>query len=159
MGLVSEPVKIHWKKGKDLTGGLTDAAVKLWDAKKVAGTANGNAKVKDSNLPEYQALTKKIELNEETSLSFFAWFGFVSSWRYVSAEESEAATAAESERREKRRKGQKVDEEPEESGDDHQQTEVYPPGEEIATIIAEDLWPQAIKYYSMFITSISYGPI
>ena len=158
MGLVSEPVKIHWKKGKDLTGGLTDAAVKLWDAKKkVAGTANGNAKAKDSNLPEYQALTKKIEQNEETSLSFFAWFGFVSSWRYVSAEESEAATAAELERREQRRKGQNMDEEPEESGDDHQQTEVYPPGEEIATIIAEDLWPQAIKYYSTFITSISYG--
>ena len=124
MGLVSEPVKIHWKKGKDLTGGLTDAAVKLWDAKKVAGTANGNVKTNDSNLPEYRALTKKIEQNEETSLSFFAWFGFVSSWRYVSAEESEAATAAELERREKRRKGQKVDEEPEESGDDHQQTEV-----------------------------------
>ncbi|OCL15107.1 hypothetical protein AOQ84DRAFT_307784 [Glonium stellatum] len=149
MGLVSEPVKIHWKKGKDLTGGLTDAAVKLWDAKlKAAGSANGDAKAKASSLPEYKALMKKIEQGEEASLSFFAWFGFVSSWRYVSAEESEAATAAELERREKRKKGEKVEDEPEDEPDnDHQQTEVYPPGEEIATIIAEDLWPQAIKYY------------
>ncbi|OCK80593.1 hypothetical protein K432DRAFT_297305 [Lepidopterella palustris CBS 459.81] len=149
MGLVSEPVKINWKKGKDLTGGLTDAAVNLWEAKKkLSGAANGNAKVKESSLPEYQALTKKIEESEESSLSFFTWFGFVSSWRYVSAEESEAATAADAEKRGKRKNGEKVDDEPEDDEDDNsQQTEVYPPGEELATIIAEDLWPSAIKYF------------
>lgn len=149
VGLVSEPVKINWKKDKDLTGGLTDAAYTLWEArKKLHSKIKANLKA-ESQLPEYQALANKIELSEEASVSFFAWFGYVSSWRYVTAEESEQATKKEAENVEKRKKGETVEDEPEDEDDDvdMQETEVFPQGDELATIIAEDLWPSAIKYY------------
>ena len=37
VGLVSEPVKVHWKKGRGLTGGLGVAAGELWGARKKGG--------------------------------------------------------------------------------------------------------------------------
>lgn len=144
-GLVSEPVKINWKKGKDLTGGLTDAAYALDQARKKLAKRDPKAETK---LPEYKALAKKIEQGTEASLSFFTWFGFVSSYRWISAEESEQAENEEAARLEKVKKGEKLEEQPEEEDDiDHQETEVFPQGDEIATLIAEDLWPSAIKYY------------
>lgn len=145
-GLVSEPVKINWKKDKDSTFGLTDAAIKLADAKKKAGD-----KKKEAELPEYKKLASMIEESEEASPSFFAWFGFVSDYRWISAEESEQAEKEDAERLEKLKRGEKV-EEPEDDDDDttdYQETEVFPQGGEIATLIAEDLWPSAIQYYSM----------
>lgn len=145
-GLVSEPVKISWKKGQDLTGGLTDAAHALFEAKKKVG---GDAK-KESALPEYKDLAKKIETDSEMSHSFFLWFGFVSSYKWVSAAESEAAWKAEAERHEKRTRGEDVEDDPndEDDGQDTQETEVFPGGDEVATLIAEDMWPSAIKYFS-----------
>jgi hypothetical protein len=150
-GLVSEPVKIHWKEGKDLTGGLTDAAYNLFEAKKKAvGSSNGNAKGKETNLPEYKSLAAMIEESEDPALSFFTWFGFVSSYKWVSAEESEEASKKEAERLAKQRAGEKIEEEDDEDEDDidYQETEVFPTGDQLATIIAEDMWPSAIKYYS-----------
>ncbi|KAF2651261.1 hypothetical protein K491DRAFT_99569 [Lophiostoma macrostomum CBS 122681] len=150
-GLVSEPVNIHWKKGQDLTDGLTSAAYKLHQAKqKLAEPANGDAKTKETDLPEYKALAAKIEESEETSNSFFAFFSYISSWKSVSAEESEKASKLEADRLEKKKRGEKVeDDEPvDEPEYDWQETEVFPSGDELATIIAEDIWPSAIKYYS-----------
>ncbi|KAF2685115.1 hypothetical protein K458DRAFT_301309 [Lentithecium fluviatile CBS 122367] len=151
VGLVSEPVKIHWKKGKDLTGGLTDAAYELAQArKKLTKASNGDAKSKkDSSLPEYNALAKKIEESTEASLSFFAWFGFVSSYRWISAEESEQAEKEDTANLEKLKRGEKLDEDADDDDDevDYQETEVFPQGDEIATLLSEDLWPSAIKYY------------
>ncbi|KAF2467915.1 uncharacterized protein BDR25DRAFT_233630 [Lindgomyces ingoldianus] len=148
-GLVSEPVKIHWKKGRDLTGGLTDAAYALYEArKKLLAKSNGNAKSIETSLPEYKVLAKMIEQGEDASNSFFAWFGFVSSWRWVSAEESEQANKLEKERMEKRKRGEKVEDEAiDEDDQDFQEVEVFPQGDELATIIAEDMWPSAIKYF------------
>jgi hypothetical protein len=152
-GLVSEPVKIHWKKGKDLTGGLTDAAYQLGQAREKLPKASGSANLKETELPEYKALTQKMEESTEASLSFFAWFGFVSSYRWISAEESEQAEKEEAAKLEKLKRGETIDEEADDDDDDdevnHQDSEVYPQGEDIATLIAEDLWPSAIKYYSM----------
>lgn len=152
IGLVSEPVKIHWKKGRDVTGGLTDAAYDLWQAKqKLVKASKGSSKAKEeASLPEYKALVKKIEESSEASSSFFAWFAFVSSYRWISAEESEQAEKEDAARIEKLKRGEKVDDEPEDDDDDgvdYQETEVFPQGDEIAHLIAEDLWPQAIKYY------------
>ncbi|KAF2276544.1 uncharacterized protein EI97DRAFT_43668 [Westerdykella ornata] len=146
-GLVSEPVKIAWKEGNDLSGGLTDAAYKLWQAKQAK--AGGDAK-KATQLPEYKELAQKIEQSEEPQPSFFAWFGFVSSYKWVSAEESEQANQKEAEALEKKKKGEKVEEEEEDEEDDgvdSQETEVFPVGDQLATIIAEDMWPSAVKYY------------
>ena len=152
-GLVSEPVKINWKKGQDLTGGLTDAAYKLQQAKqKLAKSSKDDEKADETKLPEYKALAAKIEEGEEAANSFFSFFAFVSNFRWISAEESEKASKREAEEMEKRKRGEKVDdEEPTDEPEfDWQETEVFPQGEELATVIAEDMWPSAIKYYSMF---------
>ncbi|KAF2269579.1 hypothetical protein CC78DRAFT_564815 [Lojkania enalia] len=146
-GLISEPVKINWKKGKDMTGGLLDAAVKLHQAKQNLGE---DAKDKEASLPEYKALAKKVEENEEAFLSFFAWFGFVSSYKYVSAKESEEANKIEAENTEKKRRGEHVDDqEPNDDidGQDYQEVEIFPQGDIPATTLAEDIWPSAIRYF------------
>jgi hypothetical protein len=147
-GLVSEPVQIMWKKGKDLTEGLTDAAYRLSIATQKLSLTDPKAR----GLPEYKSLASKVESSEEASNSFFAWFGFVSSYKWVSAEESEKANKIEAERMEKRRRGEKVEDDDDDEDDDmeqdFQETEVFPGGDELATILAEDMWPSAIKYYS-----------
>ncbi|KAI2488354.1 nap family protein [Pyrenophora tritici-repentis] len=110
-GLVSEPVKINWKKGKDLTGGLTDAAYKLGELRKKLGadTASGAARKEEAKSKEYKKLAQLIETATDASVSFFGLFSFVSGYRW--------------------------------------EIEVFPGGDEVATIIAEDMWPNAIKYY------------
>ncbi|KAF2703021.1 hypothetical protein K504DRAFT_393228 [Pleomassaria siparia CBS 279.74] len=149
-GHVSEPVQINWRKGQDLTGGLTDAAYKLSQAKKKLASS-GKKDVKETTLPEYKALASKIEESEEASNSFFAWFAFVASYRWVSAEESEKAHKIEAEQKEKMKRGEKVDQDEEEPTDadeqDYQETEVFPQGDEVAALIADEMWPSAIKYY------------
>ncbi|EDU42603.1 nap family protein [Pyrenophora tritici-repentis] len=150
-GLVSEPVKINWKKGKDLTGGLTDAAYKLGELRKKLGadTASGAARKEEAKSKEYKKLAQLIETATDASVSFFGLFSFVSGYRWVSAEESAQVTKEEKERFEKIKRGEKVEEEDEEEEDpqDYQEIEVFPGGDEVATIIAEDMWPNAIKYY------------
>lgn len=150
-GLVSEPVKINWKKGKDTTDGLTDAAVELFEARKKLSGDKQSAKFK--KLPEYQKLIKKMELSEEGTQSFFSWFGFASVRPYVTAEQSAKAAKKEAEERAKRSKGEKVEQEKEEVDDDldlFEESEIFPGGEELATLIAEDVWPNAIKYFSTY---------
>jgi hypothetical protein len=154
-GLVSEPVKIHWKEGKDLTLGLTDAAFKFDQArKKLAGDSSKiEDRKKEAKTKEWKELAQKINTDTEASVSFFALFAFVSGFRFVSAEESEKVTKEIKERLEKIKNGEKVedkeDEEEDEDTIDYQEVEIFPNGDELATIIAEDMWPNAIKYYSM----------
>ncbi|KAI9830022.1 MAG: hypothetical protein M1819_005852 [Sarea resinae] len=151
-GLVSEPVKINWKKDKDLTEGLTDAAFKLWEAEKK--TANGSsAKGKDKKEPiqEHKDLVKLVEDSTEGSMSFFAWFCFRG--RDVSAEESVEAEKEEKERREKIKKGEKVESKEDDDDDDDEEEswlerEFFPQGEELAVSLSEDIWPGAIKYFT-----------
>lgn len=148
-GLVSEPVKVHWKKGKDPTKGLTDGAVALWEARRRISdmTAKG--------LPEYTALKKKVEHWNGMNTSFFTWFGWVSGRRWVSAEESKEATAKEAALKEQRKAGQKavvtdpaeVETEVEDELSD-EAVEVHQAGDDLAVSIAEDLWPNAIRYFT-----------
>lgn len=144
-GLVSEPVKIDWKKGQDTTEGLTGLAYELFEARKKSGDMT-NKKV-----PAYDKLVKKVESWNPENTSFFAWFGHVSPTRYITAEESAQATKEYKERQSKRAQGEKLDSpEPDEDailalqGDD----EIHPEGDELAQLIAEDVWPNAIKYFS-----------
>ncbi|TKA80111.1 hypothetical protein B0A49_01356 [Cryomyces minteri] len=143
-GLVSEPVKIHWKKGKDLTMGLTDAAVRLWEARQKAGD------MRAVKLPEYEALAKKVASDQ--SPSFFAWFGFVTARRWVSAEESAKAEKERESRRNKRKEGEEKAASPEidisDDAFDDQNAEVMPTGDELAISIGDDLWPGALKYFT-----------
>nr|EAQ71624.1 hypothetical protein MGCH7_ch7g1031 [Pyricularia oryzae 70-15] len=92
-GLVSEPVKINWKAGKDLTQGLTDAAYNLWVAQKGnaaqearrrarQGRPQGPATRAAKQLPEYKALAAMLEDADkaEGAISFFNFFSYRGRW-------------------------------------------------------------------------------
>ena len=141
-GLVSEPVKIHWKDGKDLTEGLTDDAIALFQARKKSGD------MMNRDLSQYKALTRKIEEWNGANTSFFTWFGWVSSRRYVGAEESEQAKKQAAERRQKREQGEKVEDPSSDEPVTDEDAEVHPSGEELALALAEELWPTATKLFT-----------
>ncbi|KAJ5223671.1 hypothetical protein N7468_008213 [Penicillium chermesinum] len=167
-GLVSDPVRINWKEGKDVTKGLLDATVDLFEAEKKA------AGKKRAELPQYETLVKKIQEVEAEALdnepeededdedadpsspvgvSFWNWFGYRG--RDVSAEESAKATKEDNERFEKILKGEKVDgdenddddEDDEDYIDDLEDAEVFEDGQDLAIALAEDLYADAMQYY------------
>lgn len=168
-GLVSAPVRIRWKKGKDLTDGLLDAACDLYDAEQALKKKENKTKVSNEDrlgLKEYETLVEKVarieaEVENEgegdddegesspIGLSFFAWFGYRG--RDVDAEESARATKEHKERWEKFTKGEAPEEEDDEDDDLEEDTldeaEIFPDGEPLAISIGEDLWPNALKYY------------
>jgi CCR4-NOT transcriptional regulation complex NOT5 subunit len=131
-----------------LTHGLTDAAVKLWDAKAKKGAAATNGKSKAKPLPEHTELAKKLERHDPTSAGFFTLFGFISERRYVSAEESAKANAAEKVRRSKQKAGEETEAPPEEEDFEDAEVEICPYGADLALALLEDVWPNAIKYFT-----------
>jgi hypothetical protein len=164
-GLVSNPVKINWKEGKDLTGGLTDAAVVAFEAEnkgaKAAAEANGTKQkgkaTAEIKTPEQEVLEKLAA--ESSQGSFFSWFGFRG--KRLTAEESAEAVKEDEGRRAKLRRGEKVnsdaDKNPAGSGgqdpmeedlEDEESDMIFPAGEELAIAISEDLFPGALKYFS-----------
>jgi hypothetical protein len=151
-GLVSEPVEIHWKKGKDLTGGLLGMVKKVWDAQQGRAKA-GDTKNQGLSADE-KLLKKKMENTGLGGLSFFAWFGYVG--RNVTAEESQEALDKAQRERIARQEGkdqnpdseEKKDEDDDDDEDDENDLEIFPEGDSLAIHISEDLWPNAIKYFS-----------
>ncbi|GAM36412.1 hypothetical protein TCE0_018f05484 [Talaromyces pinophilus] len=168
-GYVSTPVRINWKKDGDLTKGLLDAACDLYEAEqKKAG-------VDRTTLPEYEKLVTKLEEaeaendallgdddeeaddeNVPSGLSFFNWFGYRGN--SVTAEESAQAEKEEAERWQKIENGEKVDDdgddededEDDEFDDDEESlsaVEIFPDADDIANTLAEEVWPNALKYY------------
>ncbi|KAL2813194.1 nucleosome assembly protein [Aspergillus cavernicola] len=157
-GLVSEPVRINWKKDMDITKGLLDAACDLFEAEKKGGDR--------TKLPEFKKLVEKLAevesleedgeddeeeypLNRQSSGTFFRFFGYRGG--DVTAEQSATATKEEQEKFEKLLNGENVEDDEadddEEVDDDFDMIEVFPDGSELAIAIAEDLWPNALKYY------------
>ncbi|KAH6648992.1 NAP family protein [Truncatella angustata] len=152
-GLVSEPVPIKWKPKKDLTDGLLDMAVTVYEQEKKSGKT-GIPKTKDFT-PEQKALQKKIQSTGMGGISFFAFFGYRG--YPVSAEEDKEARQKEQEQRRLRTEGKATDEDEDEIPDlveadedegDEEILEIFTDGEELAIAIAEDLWPSAIKYFT-----------
>lgn len=147
-GLVSEPVRINWKTSKDLTEGLTDMARALFEARTKTGDMTGRG------LPEYTALRAKVQNWNAMNTSFFTWFGWISGRRWVSEEESIKANEEYAALKEKRKAGEKVQlpeeaaEEAEELPEDDEAVEVHQAGDELAISLAEDLWPNAIKFFT-----------
>lgn len=100
-GLVSEPVRIRWKEGKDLTEGLLDDAVCIFELgkelkKKVEHQAGGHGpggqhqgQLSTLHQQHVQNLVEKLQRMPQDAVSFFAWFGYRG--REVSAEESAEA--------------------------------------------------------------------
>ncbi|KAI1814769.1 nucleosome assembly protein [Poronia punctata] len=159
-GLVSEPVPIRWKAGKDLTHGLLDLAVKVWEEDKKKDQANGEKKKKITKPEEYtanqKALREKIDAYGLGGVSFFCWFGYRG--EDVSAEESAVAVEEDKKRRAERKDGKasesKEDEDDEEDDDDEDDEEdplaleIFPDGDDLAVAFSEDLWPSALKYFT-----------
>lgn len=147
-GLISEPVKIHWKKGHDLSGGITDDSVALWEAfqKGSDKSSEGFAKLKGSK--EYNTLAKKLETIDLSDSSFFTLFAFITTFRYVDEKESLEALKAETELREQRARGERTDDPEDDPNLDDDEILVCPHGEDLALTIADDLYPNAIKYFS-----------
>ncbi|KAL3470423.1 nucleosome assembly protein [Aspergillus californicus] len=158
-GLVSEPVRINWKKDMDITKGLLDAACDLFEAEKKKGGDR-------TQLPEFAKLAEKLaaaealeedeeENDDEDPLqgqagrSFFNFFGYRGG--DVTAEASAAATKEENEKFEKQLKGETVEDDEadadEDIDDDFEVIEICPDGSDLAIALAEDLWPNALKYY------------
>lgn len=150
-GLVSEPVEIRWKNGKDLTGGLLGMVKKVWDAHQSRPkTASPSADL----TPDERSLKKKIENTGLGGMSFFAWFGYVG--RTVSAEESHEAMEKAQQERLARQAGNaptsnndgEEGDKGEQEDDDDNELEIFPEGENLAIALSEDLWPNAIKYFT-----------
>jgi hypothetical protein len=156
-GLVSEPVEIKWKEGKDLTDGLLGLVKAVYDEQMAKPKEEAKDKKKKVELTEKQkALKEKMNNTGMGGVSFFAWFGYIG--EYVTAEESKAAIEEEKEERRKRKAGEEVakkkedeDEEMEDDEDDDDEDddlEIFPTGDQLAMAIADDLWPGALKYFS-----------
>jgi hypothetical protein len=157
-GLSSDPIKINWKAGKDVTEGLTDAAYALWAAQKQNPSQGIDAdltkearKARDAQakqLPEYKALVALLEQKVQGAISFFNFFSYRGRW--TSAAESKAAIAKVAARRAAAHAGQAEDEDDDEEDEDEmaeEDAETFPPGHEVAVSIAEDIWPDAIDYF------------
>jgi hypothetical protein len=158
-GLVSEPVEIRWKKGKDLTDGLLGLVKAVYDEQRAKPKQDAKDKKDKVELTDKQkALKEKIDKTGMGGVSFFAWFGYIG--EYVSAEESRESIEEEKEDRRKRKAGEKVakDDEDEEMEDDDEDEDdedeedddldIFPMGDAVAMAIADDLWPGALKYFS-----------
>jgi hypothetical protein len=144
-GLVSEPVDIKWKKNKDLTGGMLSLACKVFEEAKAGTPATEVTETK-------KALKAKMEQTGLGGVSFFAWFG--ARGRDISAEESAEASKKKAEQRQARKDGKEVDvmdegkdDEEEDDEDDEYEYEIFPTADDLAISFAEDLYPEAIKYF------------
>ena len=142
--LVSKPVSIKWKNTKkDLTKGCLDLAVELEAAEEAMKLRKGGQEidlVERESLWQYEKLRRNIQkMDEDKSedASFLNWFGFRGA---VDESEKPAENGS---------KGDEAadEEEDEEDIDRVLDVEIFPPGEEIAICLAEDLFPNVMDYY------------
>lgn len=127
-GLCSEPVEIAWKDGKDLTEGVTKAAAEAFAERKEGAKAGKKGKGGKKGEKE-QKLEKLMESGPASFFNWFLWSGLHEAFGEVH-EHGEGCGEHDHE---------------EEEGP----VEVFPNGEEMAVQIAEDLFQNAPKYFSM----------
>lgn len=151
-GLVSEPLDIQWKYGKDPTNGLLKSAVENYPKICMGDSLKTQAKQNAEN-------TSIHPQGEHTSI--FAFFGYRG--HDISAQESSRAGRDEKERRpivvddEQKVSNARHDRESmiekalavNKDAEDH---DVFPGGEELAIAISEDLFPGALKYFGGYST-------
>lgn len=173
-GLVSEPVRIRWREGKDLTEGLLDDSCRLFEIETDIKRLEKHPEPKHDS-PEkldvlkasrhtlVEKLENRLKGTQQDAISFFAWFGYRG--RNVSAEESAEVVQNEINKR-KPKKGRSengsadnvmLDEHEVESAASKDPLvinnselghEIFPAGEELAVAISDDLYPGALKYFS-----------
>jgi hypothetical protein len=139
--LVSTPVGIQWKnKKKDVTQGLLDAAVELYNAEEALRLKNGDQAVdvvdREALWQHEKLLEKmaKIESADDSPPSFFNWFGFRGAVDLPTTRKAQDANGADD-----------VDED--EDVDEMLEVEIFPAGEEVAIAIAEELWSDAMDHF------------
>jgi len=158
-GLVSEPVAIQWKAGNDLTNGLTNATLELWKRwKELGGEGKRKGFSSMQEEPTYAALKTKLEESDFSMHSFFTLFTFVSTLRYVTAEESKEADEKEAKEKTTKTNGAakaESDEKDEDGDGDDLDVMACPHGDDLATVLVEELYSNAIKYFSKFSLSLS----
>merc|ERR1711939_173018 len=141
--LVSKPVPIKWKnKKKDFTHGLLDGAVELHSAEEALKLKNGKEQVE---IVDREALWKheklrdkmvKLDESDEDQPSFFNWFGFRGAVN-TSVPKKPADNGANG----------ADDEDDDEEVDQMLEVEIFPAGEEVAIVLAEELWTDATDYF------------
>ncbi|OAP64733.1 hypothetical protein AYL99_00705 [Fonsecaea erecta] len=147
--LISKPVPIKWKgKKKDLTRGLLDAAVELYEAEEALKLKNGDKVVNIVDreaLWQYEKLRLNLEKdeNDDHQPSFFSWFGFRGTVDAEKPEKPKKSSGNGAAEESKDEEDESEDEELEEMLD----VEIFPAGAEVATAMAEDLWPDAMDYF------------
>lgn len=119
-GLCSVPVHISWKHGKDLTEGASEAAAAAFEERK-RGVKKGPAEAK---------LQRLMESGPSSFFNWFLWTGAHEALKEVH-EHGECDGHHH-------------------HGEDEGPVEVFPNGEDLAVQIAEDLYPNAPKYFSGF---------
>ncbi|KAL8769413.1 MAG: hypothetical protein Q9209_004641 [Squamulea sp. 1 TL-2023] len=139
-GLVSEPVNVRWKN-KDLTDGLLDLAVNLWE-KELELEADALPKDYINTTEEYQILLKKVQRTPQDAISIFGFLGFRG--HHISATESAASMQRKQDVVGGSTQKDSLDEETPPLPD----SEIYPHGEEVAVALSEDLYPGATHYFT-----------
>lgn len=145
--LVSKPVPIKWKgKKNDLSKGMLDMAVELEAAEEAMKLKKGGKEielVEREGLWQYEKLREAIEKSEEAGdeqPTWLNWFGF------------RGAVEKRSEDKEKNGENGANEEDEDEDMDDFDpgllDVEIFPSGEDIAIALAEDLFPDAMDYFS-----------
>ena len=130
-GLVSTPTPIAWKENKDLTCGVGRAAIEAFEERRAkAASKDKKGKASAKLGPKEEALVQSLSKN---SSSFFTWFSFTGIHRDLG----------------------EVEDDPDEfdqDDDDDMLTgpiEAFPYGDELAVQFAEDIYPSAVKYFSV----------
>ncbi|KAI6248767.1 putative nucleosome assembly protein [Erysiphe necator] len=149
-GLVSEAVGIKWKSPEvDLTEGLLDLVLAAESSVATKPPSDESAR-KDKSTPILTDAQKKLQqcIQDKgiNGLSFFAWFGFVGN--RISAKESAEAEASRRNKSAVQSTGADEDINEGFDDDDDDDLEIFPDGGELAMAISEDLWPDAIKYFT-----------
>ena len=169
-GLISEPVEIKWvNEDKDLTGGINRLAIKIFELRKkrVEGKIEEKQKKKEdglnakgksaSKIKEDDGLSElELELEEKLNQhqSFFNWFSWTGEYFMVLEQEAKAKVKEET-----TTNGKGLDDEDEDDDDDddddddgddeNEAIDVFPDGIKLAYLIADDMFPNALKHFGM----------
>jgi hypothetical protein len=144
--LVSKPVSIKWmSKKQDLTHGLLDAAVELYNAEEALQLKSGDDVidiVDRESLWQHEKLREKLvklDEDEEKQPSFFNWFGFRGAVNPAVSKKAAANGAGGA--------GGADGEDEEDDVEEMLEVEIFPAGEEVAIALAEELWTDAMDYF------------
>ncbi|KAF8460604.1 hypothetical protein BDZ91DRAFT_415230 [Kalaharituber pfeilii] len=153
-GLVSEPVTVEWvNEEKDLTVGINALAAKIFEIRKARTQKKIEEKKKPGYKPPKPVKPEELEADEdglaefelelEEKLnqyqSFFNWFSWCGEYFMVMEKEAEKT--------EKSKEREEKAEEEEEEAPEFDGIDVFPNGEKIAYLFAEDMYPNALKHF------------